>query len=102
MENTHKLQHLLNNVAIISKKYNDIAKTTGESFNIFSIMNMEWNEVYTHSAIIGELLNPNGSHNFGSIFLDSFLAILNKKFGIEIKPFQKLVDEKICERTISL
>ena len=102
MEELHKLQHLLNNVSSISKKYDDIAKTTGESFNIFSIMNMEWNEVYTHSAIIGELLNPNGSHNFGSIFLDSFLAILNKKFGIEIKPFQKLVDEKICERTISL
>lgn len=102
MEDTHKLQHLLNNVAIISKKYDDLAKTTGENFNIFSIMSMEWNEVYTHSAIIGELLNPNGSHNFGSIFLNSFIELLNKKFGIEIKPFQNLVDEKICERTIGL
>jgi hypothetical protein len=98
----YKIQHLLDNVGNISKKYDHLAKTTGENFNIFSIMNMEWNEVYTHSAIIGELLNPKGSHNFGGQFLDSFVEILNKKFSIEIKPFSNLVEEKICERTINV
>lgn len=72
MENIHKLQHLLDNVSIISKKYDDIARITGENFNIFSIMNMESNERYTHSAIIGELLNPKGSHGQGSKFLKLF------------------------------
>jgi len=98
----YKIQHLLDNVGNISKKYDHLAKTTGENFNIFSIMNMEWNEVYTHSAIIGEFLNPKGSHNFGGQFLDSFVEILNKKFSIEIKPFSNLVEEKICERTINV
>lgn len=81
MENTHKLQHLLNNVAIISKKYDDIARITGENFNIFSVMSMESNERYTHSAIIGELLNPKGSHNQGTVFLKLFfqeITFLNK------------------------
>ena len=64
---------LLQNVAIIQKKYDDVANLTGEKFNIFSIMNMENSERYTHSAIIGELLNPKGSHSQGTIFLKLFL-----------------------------
>ena len=72
MEDLHRFQHLLNNVSIISKKYDDIAKITGENFNIFSVMSMESNERYTHSAIIGELLNPKGSHSQGSVFLKLF------------------------------
>lgn len=75
MENNIQLsniRNLLKNVSVISKKYDDIAKITGEKFNIFSIMSMETNERYTHSAIIGELLNPKGSHGQGSIFLKLF------------------------------
>lgn len=72
MEEFYRIQHLLNNVSIISKKYDDIAKITGENFNIFSVMSMESNERYTHSAIIGELLNPKGSHRQGSVFLKLF------------------------------
>lgn len=81
MEDLNRMQHLLNNVSIISKKYEDIAKITGENFNIFSIMGMETDERYTHSAIIGELLNPKGSHGQGSVFLKLFfkeIAVLNE------------------------
>lgn len=66
------INHLISKVSIISTKYQDIAKITGENFNIFSVMNMEKNEVKTHSAIIGELLNPNGKHGQGSVFLKLF------------------------------
>ena len=52
---------LLNQVGSILKSYDKIAKSTGENFNIFTVMGMESNEVKTHSAIIGELLNPKGS-----------------------------------------
>jgi hypothetical protein len=100
MEN-NELQTLLDKVSTITKKYDELAKSTGEKYNIFSIMSMEWNEVYTHSAIIGDLLNPQGSHGQGKVFLKSFLEIINKKFEIEILPFSNLVNEKICERTIS-
>jgi len=81
MEDLNRMQHLLNNVSIISKKYEDIAKITGENFNIFSVIRMETDERYTHSAIIGELLNPKGSHGQGSVFLKLFfkeIAVLNE------------------------
>ena len=68
----NNINHLLESVSLITKKYEDLARITGENFNIFSIMSMENNERYTHSAIIGELLNPKGSHGQGSVFLKLF------------------------------
>ncbi len=102
-----KIKNLLQQVSIISKKYDQIAKLTGENFNIFSLMNMEHNEVYTHSAIIGELLNPNGSHGQGAIFLNLFVEYIKECFNteehkIELDYFGTLVNDKICERTINI
>lgn len=74
------IQNLLNQVNLISKHYDRISSLTGEKFNIFSIMSMERNEVYTHSAIISELLNTNGSHGQGDVFLDLFINEINKRF----------------------
>lgn len=102
-ENTTNLNNLLQNVAIIQKKYEDIAQITGENFNVFSVMNMEHSEVNTHSAIIGELLNPNGLHGQNDIFLNLFIDEINTSFKneIDLKKFNNLVNEKICERTIT-
>lgn len=102
-----KIKNLLQQVSIISKKYDQIAKLTGENFNIFSVMNMEHNEVYTHSAIIGELLNSNGSHGQGAFFLNLFVDYIKECFNteehkVELDYFGKLVNDKICERTISI
>ncbi len=104
---TESIKHLLQNVAVIQKKYDDIAKITGENFNVFSVMNMEHSEVNTHSAIIGELLNPNGSHCQGDVFLKLFIEIIKESFNskediIELDHFGPLVKDKICERTISI
>lgn len=106
MENTYRILNLLENTGIISKKYDDIARLTGENFNVFSVMNMEWDEVKTHSAIIGELINPKGKHGQGDVFLNLFINQLNKKFSkidesFQIESFQELVNGKICERNIS-
>jgi hypothetical protein len=70
--NMDKIENLLQQVSIIQKKYDEIAKITGENFNIFSIMRAETDEVRTHSRIIAELLNPKGLHSQGSIFLKLF------------------------------
>ncbi len=45
----------------------------GDFFNVFSILKVERNEVYTHSAMLCELLNPKGSHGMGDTFLKLFL-----------------------------
>lgn len=47
-----KTNHLLSQVSGLLKSYEKLAKSTGENFNIFSVMGMESNEVKTHSAII--------------------------------------------------
>lgn len=72
---------ILKKTGTISNKYKELAKNTGENFNIFSILRMESNEVTTHSRFIAELLNPNGSHDQS----DKFLAIFKNTFAPESK-----------------
>lgn len=80
-----KINNLLQQVSTIQKKYDKIAKISGENFNIFSIMRAESDEVRTHSRIIAEFLNPKGIHNQGSIYL--------KLFFEEIKELKTLKDD---------
>lgn len=79
-----KIKKLLQQVSIIQRKYDEIAKITGENFNIFSIMRAESDEVRTHSRIIAEFLNPKGMHNQGSVFI--------KLFFDEIQSLQDIKD----------
>ncbi|MFA7615085.1 MAG: PD-(D/E)XK nuclease family protein [Weeksellaceae bacterium] len=67
------MENFLKSIKLIISKYKEIEKITGEHYNIFSVMGMENNEVKTHSAIIGDLLNPNGSHFMGDVFLKLFI-----------------------------
>lgn len=64
---------------------------SGENFNIFSIMSMESDEVFTHSAIIAELLNPKGSHSLGTKPLELFYTIV-----VKVDEIPKDVDQHIC------
>lgn len=73
------IKNLLDKVSAISKKYEEIAKITGENFNIFKVMNVQSDEVRLHSAFITELLNPKGSHGQGDVFLELFV----KQFSIK-------------------
>ncbi len=71
--NNQNSQHLLEQISVISNKYKDIAKITGENFNIFQILNMSTSEVSLHSKLIAELLNPYGTHDQGTLFLKLFI-----------------------------
>tara|TARA_R110002050_G_scaffold300104_1_gene467694 strand:- start:12585 stop:13796 length:1212 start_codon:yes stop_codon:yes gene_type:complete len=64
---------ILDSANLILDHQQEIAVLKGETFNLFSILKMESKENDTHSAFLGELLNPNGSHNFGASFLQLFL-----------------------------
>jgi hypothetical protein len=68
----NETNNLLEQVNITQQKYDEIAKTTGENFNVFYIMRAESDEVRTHSRIIAEFLNPKGIHNQGTFFLKLF------------------------------
>jgi len=73
-----KITILLKNVLTLVDKYDAENKKSGESFNIFSIMKMEYNEVKTHSSIIGEFLNPKGSHGLKDVPLKLFIKEIKK------------------------
>lgn len=56
----------------------------GERFNLFSILGLEHYENRTHSAFLGELLNPNGSHLLGSLFLKLFLQKVQSELAFDL------------------
>lgn len=81
MDDIYKSQSLFNDIDAIIKRYEARALTTGEKFNLFTIMRMETSEDWTHSAIIAELLNSHGSHGQGDKFFRLFLEVVNSKLS---------------------
>lgn len=73
-------KELLNAVKAKIDVYEKHKELSGENFNIFSIMRMESDEVFTHSAIIAELLDPKGSHSLGSKPLELFIEQFKEHF----------------------
>ena len=73
MEEIQDFKDLLTQVRAISKKYENIARITGENYNIFNILGLSTKEVRTHSAFIADLLDPNGLHGKGDVFLELFI-----------------------------
>ena len=64
---------LLRQAAWLKDKIDALASASGENFNIFTILDRETDEVKTHSAIIADLLNPDGLHGQGEVFARLFL-----------------------------
>jgi hypothetical protein len=79
MDITWKARNLLSEVSSFRKAYQVIGQTDELNFNLFYLLGVQHSEVGTHSTILGELLNPKGSHGMGSIFLRLFL----KRIGID-------------------
>jgi hypothetical protein len=67
----------LNRIVGINKHHEEIAKVTGENFNIFDILNIKLEES-THSNFIAMLLDPDGVHGRDNIFLKYFLEIIGR------------------------
>ena len=73
MADSDKIRTILVHLKSITEQYEKHVRKKGEKFNIFSIIGREHYEVQIHSAIIAELLNPNGLHGQGDVFLKYFL-----------------------------
>lgn len=91
MNQTTIIQNLLQQVTLINKKYEEIAKVTGENFNVFSVLRLESDEVRLHNRFIGELLSPNGRHDQGAEFLKLFVKTL---------PLNDYSDEQLDSATV--
>ena len=93
-----KIESLLKKVKPIveeNKKNRAKREVAGEFFNIFSILNVERDEVHTHSAMLSELLNPKGSHGQGDAFLKLFLKDVVHKEGLNTQAAEILTEFSI-------
>jgi hypothetical protein len=70
---------VLRDTAKLLKHQKEKEMLRGEKFNVFSILKMETKENETHSAFLAALLNPEGSHLKGTIFIELFLKSINDK-----------------------
>lgn len=52
---------------------NNKIKNSGGEYNIFNVLGIERDEVFTHSKIIYSLLNPNSGHYMGKKYLELFI-----------------------------
>jgi hypothetical protein len=72
-DNSHHILELLSFTKAHNHYRDALNRATGEHFNIFKILGIGRYEVKTHSPILGELLNPEGRHGQGVVFLRLFL-----------------------------
>lgn len=69
--------------SLLSTQQNRL-RETGAYFNVFSILGRESDEVHTHCRLLYELLNPNGSHCMGDVFLRTFFeTVLRRDYPAE-------------------
>lgn len=68
---SNQFEELYNKVKFIVDKKKDVNQK--QNLNIFKLLEVENAEDKTHSALLGNLLNPLGSHNKGTFFLNLFL-----------------------------
>jgi hypothetical protein len=77
-----KIEYFLDQISEINKRYNEIAKVTGENFNVFDVLDIGTQE-QTHSNFIAMLLDPKGVHGNGNIFLKYFLETIGQRENLK-------------------
>jgi hypothetical protein len=78
----NEIRNLLEQIAAINGKNQEILDVSGGRFNIFRICGVDHYE-NKHSKIIAEFLNPQGSHGLKSELLRQFIGVLGEKFTVE-------------------
>lgn len=95
---TEKIENLLLSTGRIMAHQEEIKHLKGEGFNVFSILGMESKENETHSAFLGELINPRGSHLCGTVFLERFLELVNHDAEFDIATASLILEKHIGTR----
>lgn len=74
----NNFHQLIESVKEIVSRYKDDAVQSGADFNIFQIIGLTSDEVRVHSAFLATLLDPQGSHRQGDLFLQLFTKQLSQ------------------------
>ena len=87
MEDIKNIKYLLRDINIVRKKFEEREKNE-DNFNMFTVLRKESDEVYLHSRFLSALLDPNGPHRLGTIFLNSFLDRIESDFKYDEKSLE--------------
>jgi hypothetical protein len=68
---------LIEKTYLIKRHRENLLNASGENYNVFNTLRLEYDEERLHSRFIADLLNPKGSHRQADFFLKSFLLRLN-------------------------
>lgn len=79
--------NLLRDFEPILEIKNQETKLLTPHYNIFKILRIEFFETKVHTPFIGDLLNPDGLHSQGSLFLDSFMQHFLPKSKVGFKNY---------------
>ncbi|RYY99417.1 MAG: hypothetical protein EOO11_05000 [Chitinophagaceae bacterium] len=85
MASTNNLSLLLTGVTDLLEASRTSEAAQRERFNVFSVLRMERRENRTHSAFLGALLHPDGTHGMGHRFLRFFLERTGLADHLELK-----------------
>lgn len=103
MANLEELLKEITTKVAIEKKLQEEKRKRGENFNVFNILGLSTSEVRLHSALLAELLNPNGDHGLGDKFLKYFVEVVSQNsahekkgsvFGFDTSSVKEVVVEK--------
>lgn len=94
-------QSLLVNTKTILRHQKEVKRLKGEHFNVFSVLKMETKENSTHSVLLKEILDPNGSHLFGEKFLELFLQTINYNGELDVKSTKVFVEYYIGVKNVN-
>ena len=90
-----KVKESLRKVTNIKDRYDYEESLLGNKFNLFRILRKGHEETSVHSALIGELLNPEGKHKCGNLFLKEFLGLINERgYSFSLDTDYKVTIEK--------
>jgi len=81
---------LLTHARSVVEHQRELERVTGEHFNLFHILRIGHYEVSTHSPLLGDLLDPGGTHGQGPVFLELFIR--------QVQTHSHIVDQDGLER----
>ena len=80
MDKLNQLLKKVSEIVLKEKTLQEEKRKRGDNFNVFSVLGLQTSEVRLHSALIAELLRPDGDHGLGDKFMKAFLDVLNKHY----------------------
>ncbi len=77
----YRFGHIRTALNSLNQLSEELNKREAESFNLFRLLGVEFKEVETHSVFLADLLDPQGTHCQGGLFLNRFIKLFIGKQG---------------------